>query len=226
MSKRISKLEQMINGLKYDAEKVKEKLLNAWDDFLFLVKIKKYDYSSPFDSYSTEELEKLKAKCYELKELCINSTDLKVIDKIIKEHSKCITAEICEVCHFLEDDISNPDFDHPWLMLGTNKFLSYKQHSKLYSLCLGFWQGMANEYIFNLILHSNLKTETRQLVVEHHQSMVGSGYGDLIPELYEKMLNHPDFTQKDLKKFIDNGWEYVYAEELNQMYEKKYGSKE
>jgi hypothetical protein len=224
MSKRISKLEQMINGLKYDAEKVKEKLLNAWDDFLFLVKIKKYDYSSPFDSYSTEELEKLKAKYYELEELCINSTDSKVIDKIIQEHSKCITAETCETCLLIEDTkYSNPDFEYPWLILARNKYLSYKQHHKLYFMCIT-WQEMTDSYIMNLILNSNLEAKTRQLIIEHPEFMVGHGNGHLLPELYEEMLNHPDFTQKDLKKFLDGGWDFT--EELNQMYEKKYGSKE
>jgi hypothetical protein len=202
--------------------KIKEKLINAWDDFLFLVRIKKYDHSSPFDSHSSKELEKLKAKYYELAELCLNSTDSKVIDKIIKEHSKCITAETCETCLLIEDTkYSNPDFEYPWLILARNKYLSYMQHHKLYSLCCE-WQEMNDGYIWNLI--SNSESKTRQLIIEHQEFMVGNGNGDRIPELYEEMLNHPNFTQKDLKNFLGNGWDF--DEELNQMYENKYGSKE
>ncbi len=207
-----------------DVGKIKEKLINAWDDFLFLVRIKKYDHSSPFDSHSSKELEKLKAKYYELAELCLNSTDSKVIDKIIKEHSKCITAETCETCLLIEDTkYSNPDFEYPWLILARNKYLSYMQHHKLYSLCCE-WQEMNDGYIWNLISNSNLESKTRQLIIEHQEFMVGNGNGDRIPELYEEMLNHPNFTQKDLKNFLGNGWDF--DEELNQMYENKYGSKE
>jgi hypothetical protein len=180
--------------------------------------------SSPFDSYSKEEIGNLKEKYYELEKLCLNTRDSKIIDKIIKEHKNCITSDLCINCELVEDyKYSNPGMKYPWMLLAQNKNLKYAQHKILYKLTFE-WQGMNDDYIFNILENKNLDSNTRKLIIDHQDFMVGNGNGDSVPNLFEMLLTRPDFTKSELKLFLKDAEAWNYYDDLKQMFDDKFGA--
>jgi hypothetical protein len=183
--------------------------------------------SSPFDSYSKEEIGNLKEKYYELEKLCLNTRDSKIIDKIIKEHKNCITSDLCINCELVEDyKYSNPGMKYPWMLLAQNENLTIKQITTIYNKSFE-WQGMTFDFIFKLLDCNKLDKSKRNLILSHLVEL-GFEEWELAEEIFEEILNHPDFTKRELETFLsdfENNWgDMSVCEDLKQMFDDKFGA--
>jgi len=222
MAKSSSKLSQFWNGMKYDFEKLSESFKNSLIDFLYLIKVKKYDSETLNEEITSSRSDELKKQYFELANLCISENNLETLDKIISNHRKCLAEYTCEICKFIQDwKYSNPEIEYPWLLLAQNPIMTYQLHEKLYSLTFN-WQNMSDNYVMKLIKNSNLDIKTRSIFINHLEFIVGHGNSDLVPYIYKQMLQHPKFLREELELFLEQAKEYNFYKELYEMYRDKF----
>lgn len=224
MTKDSSKLNQFWNGLKYDFKKLSERVNNLWVDFLFLIKIKKYDHSNSFDEYISSQLDEIIKQYYDLKYLCLHSVDLKELSQIIETHTKCIIEDLCMICEIAESKI--PNSMYPWLLLAQNPNMNFKLHEKLFSL-IGAWQGMQSDYLFNLLENPKLDKKTRKIILEDTNLLVRQGvHEEDILQFFNKMLHHKSFQQDELHQFLIESDEYQFFDEMTKLFKLKFPKEE
>lgn len=182
----------------------------------FIARRKRRKQGSPLKKYSDLQIENLREEVENLVDLCLASADKNVLNKIIDDHTECITGSgLCEKCNFLYYET---DEELPILILARNSNLEFKDHSKLYSITFN-WQGMKCDYISNLLLNSQLEKRTRKLICKHFTELLAF---ETLPDIYQVMLDHPDFEQPELKQLLKELDGYVFTEDMQLMYDSKF----